>query len=1569
MNKEEDEEINKENTTNTNKGTTAAGMIDAELTEIEHSLEAPRRNSLAASAANRHSAENGSVSTSTTTIRNNSTRRSSINRRAAFQSVASALRSIRDRLMAARASLTSSMNDRLSQRLEAAELAHSSRMPLEFVRQQQQQHNHNSTDDGTSTEADNANIRDLSIQEEDPSRAVRSIPSLLPRPAPLPPDRVHSEGSQRRPSLLVASRNITRTVPEDVFSLELHEAAQAAYSTITTSSVSDSNGSMNDGPENNKKRTSLDMVQEADHESSVASRSASFLEDEMEEDTLPISPPPMPIPVLLTKSQSLELERGSKVKNRRLTSALSGSFLLGISPSASVDSLEDGAQQLKPKTPPQLQHGVTSSTEQHQQELDEHQEEEPEVGPGSLIYSWGPTGLLSLHDDDETRTPKESLLSTAARLGKGGAPAVVSVAISTTHTACATISGSVLTCGLNQKGSVDPVRHSDNAENSDNNDKNKQQQRVLRPTLLESISMLNQRIHQVSCGYDHTAALSEHGSVLTWGSNEYGQLGHRRNSHNHINQQQQETSYCRPQGLVMTAGQRAASVACGHFFTLVLTTRMCVLAYGIDTIACGTNQASSTTPSTSSTSHSACHVVSSLPALQGLPLVAVAAGHHHAVVLTSSGTAYSWGVNDSGCCGRSYPQQLSTPVEMHVPPTTQKHRLYTDGTTTTTLSLKGTSNDDTSTSTRMTTTISLVASSSSSSKQSRFLQSPFPNWATWEENMMTRGQQKESQQHEETVMSLAGDVSIIHAACGESHTVLVTRSGGLLVCGSNYQGQLGLVVDDGGNDNNSGSSSSHNQIALLEPVLHPDYKSGGITFVTAEAGSSHTLLLDSEGSVWQMGGGTYTKGPECVLKGKDIGIIAAGGDHAIAIASGSSSTVRRYFSVPLDNNSSNTSSNRSSNAVVDTRAMADNLEELLNAISQGEHSQKGELATQEIANRTEELLQNPAVVNSLFFAPMELNQMYTKLLTAGDGKTQQVIASAIERGIGKGIDAIAPESARMMYPEAVRCLLIYIQFLDRSSDKGQVDFDVRGRLASRLMDAILGLPFEGYKAFLRWATSMYPGDLYIKMLVNPLLYQLEKSCQVSIDRDQVVHTSLSVGTIPLIVAVLQWLYSASEKLCIAKSEAFISNVFDQIPVGALYNDLHQLKMIKDKPKVVSSFNICRSPFLFSPSVKRNLLKMENQVEMAKAATADGVTVNLATGEFSLEDPFFKLEIDRHRMLEETLAIIKKAKPKELRKHLRVKFKGEEGVDAGGVTKEFFQLLSEELFDVSSGMWTDKFGENITWFNSNCVWDDEGYELTGVLVGLAMYNSVLLDVNFPMAVYRKLLGYPLGLEDMVDLELKRGFQQLLDYDGEDVEDVFCLNFEVTWVDDLGEERRRDLKAGGSEIPVTSENKEEYVRLYVTWLLVDSIYAQWQLFENGVIRVLEGSSITLCRPEELELLVVGSPELDFNALEANATYEGGYDKESETVKHFWSFVKGLDHQSQLNFLKFATGSSKAPIGGLGQLPFKVQRAGPDSPQLPTSHTCFNTLILPDYGSFDKVAERLGRAIVECEGFGLE
>ena len=92
--------------------------------------------------------------------------------------------------------------------------------------------------------------------------------------------------------------------------------------------------------------------------------------------------------------------------------------------------------------------------------------------------------------------------------------------------------------------------------------------------------------------------------------------------------------------------------------------------------------------------------------------------------------------------------------------------------------------------------------------------------------------------------------------------------------------------------------------------------------------------------------------------------------------------------------------------------------------------------------------------------------------------------------------------------------------------------------------------------------------------------------------------------------------------------------------------------------------------------------------------------------------------------------------------------------------------------------------------------------------------------------------------------------------------------------------------------------------------------------------------------------------------------------QVVKWLWDIVRELHADDQRRFLKFFTGSDRAPIGGLSNLRCIIQRDGPDSNKLPTSHTCFNTLLLPSYVSRLKMEERLRLAIDwSAQGFGLE
>jgi ubiquitin-protein ligase E3 A len=318
--------------------------------------------------------------------------------------------------------------------------------------------------------------------------------------------------------------------------------------------------------------------------------------------------------------------------------------------------------------------------------------------------------------------------------------------------------------------------------------------------------------------------------------------------------------------------------------------------------------------------------------------------------------------------------------------------------------------------------------------------------------------------------------------------------------------------------------------------------------------------------------------------------------------------------------------------------------------------------------------------------------------------------------------------------------------------------------------------------------------------------------------------------------------------------------------------------------------------------------------------------------------------------------------------LQVIFAGEEGLDAGGVRKEFFTLITRQLFSPEFGMFVEQPDTRTLFFRPDSMEAPVNFELIGSLIGLAVYNAVILDLHLPLALYRKLKKEPLSLRDLDDWQpaLARGLRLLLDYRGDDVEDVFALTFSVT-VESWGETRTVDLVPGGASVPVTRANARDYVKAYLQWLLVDSVKTFFDAFERGFNAVVGGPALELFRPEELAEAVRGSPTLDFEALERGAQYELPYTSSNATVRNFWSVVHSLTDEEKKKFLHFSTGTDRAPLRGLGSIQFVVSRE-PDSDRLPSSHTCFNQIVIPEYPTREKLEAKLRAAIQQSEGFGL-
>ncbi|KAJ2458006.1 hypothetical protein GGF42_002344 [Coemansia sp. RSA 2424] len=432
-----------------------------------------------------------------------------------------------------------------------------------------------------------------------------------------------------------------------------------------------------------------------------------------------------------------------------------------------------------------------------------------------------------------------------------------------------------------------------------------------------------------------------------------------------------------------------------------------------------------------------------------------------------------------------------------------------------------------------------------------------------------------------------------------------------------------------------------------------------------------------------------------------------------------------------------------------------------------------------------------------------------------------------------------------------------------------------------------------------------------------------------------------------------------------------NNTHKLVPYSAFYNDAvnEHIDIKEDVPRfrMPESVSFCSYPFLLSPTTKSEIIRIESVILM-RTELQDSFFRAMFSG---VTCPYLVLEVRRDSLVRDTLYQLDLKLSQDLRKQLKVRFVGEEGVDEGGVQKEFFQLIVRDVFSSKYGIFKANDESQYHWFipQANPTPDAlEEMRLTGQLIGLAVYNAVILDIHLPPALYKKLLGIEVDREDLreVDPALHHGLTQLKLLSAEELE-YLERTFEVEY-DDMGQLRTHELIPDGANTMLTVDNRELFIDKYVDFIFNSSCARQFAEFKAGFDRICSMSYVRFMRPQELELLVCGCSDLDFGALEGSTIYDGGYSKDAQVIQHFWRVVGEFSDELKRKLLFFATSSDRVPIGGLSKLHFVIAKNGGDSDRLPTSHTCFNVLLLPEYATIDKLRERLLTAIHNSEGFGM-
>ncbi|KAF9687431.1 hypothetical protein SADUNF_Sadunf02G0092800 [Salix dunnii] len=361
----------------------------------------------------------------------------------------------------------------------------------------------------------------------------------------------------------------------------------------------------------------------------------------------------------------------------------------------------------------------------------------------------------------------------------------------------------------------------------------------------------------------------------------------------------------------------------------------------------------------------------------------------------------------------------------------------------------------------------------------------------------------------------------------------------------------------------------------------------------------------------------------------------------------------------------------------------------------------------------------------------------------------------------------------------------------------------------------------------------------------------------------------------------------------------------------------------------------------------------------------------------------RISVRRAYILEDSYNQLRMRSTQDLKGRLTVHFQGEEGIDAGGLTREWYQLLSRVIFDKGALLFTTVGNESTFQPNPNSVYQTEHlsyFKFVGRVVGKALFDGQLLDVHFTRSFYKHILGVKVTYHDIeaIDPDYFKNLKWMLE---NDISDVLDLTFSI----DADEEKLilyeknevtdYELIPGGRNIKVTEENKHQYVDLVAEHRLTTAIRPQINAFMDGFNELIFRELISIFNDKELELLISGLPDIDLDDMRTNTEYSG-YSPASPVIQWFWEVAQGFSKEDKARLLQFVTGTSKVPLEGFSALQgisglqkFQIHKAYGSPDHLPSAHTCFNQLDLPEYPSKQHLEERLLLAIHEAsEGFGF-
>eukprot|EP00826_Nyctotherus_ovalis_P011245 TRINITY_DN12938_c0_g1_i4.p1 TRINITY_DN12938_c0_g1~~TRINITY_DN12938_c0_g1_i4.p1 ORF type:complete len:427 (+),score=115.72 TRINITY_DN12938_c0_g1_i4:811-2091(+) len=347
-----------------------------------------------------------------------------------------------------------------------------------------------------------------------------------------------------------------------------------------------------------------------------------------------------------------------------------------------------------------------------------------------------------------------------------------------------------------------------------------------------------------------------------------------------------------------------------------------------------------------------------------------------------------------------------------------------------------------------------------------------------------------------------------------------------------------------------------------------------------------------------------------------------------------------------------------------------------------------------------------------------------------------------------------------------------------------------------------------------------------------------------------------------------------------------------------------------------------------------------------------------------------LLIDRKNLLRDSFEQFETTTDLDLRGKLCIYFMDEMAEDVGGVTREWFSVITEELFSASLGLFRRANTKELSYVFDEGKGNARKYlEFAGKVFAKAVFERVPVKCYLNRTILNQLLGNTLEIQDL------KYFDEELWNSVSYITTAKTAGLDLTFT---AREGTVELKPNGKAIPVTDKNKKEFCKLFADYLMIKSTSSALQSFLNGFYSLVPKSLVGVLDVDELELFLCGDSGVDVEDWKKNTTYKEFYNEEHQVIVWFWEILYALNDEERRKLLQFCTGSTRVPAEGFKGLlsnngkvcSFCIEPKSYSG--LETSfivaHTCFNRIELPMYPE-KKVMESSLKQIIsnpECYGF---